>query len=68
MFSLNKHILKVIGNNDLIIDNFKNILIYDDFIIKIDNIVIKGDKLSILYIEDYQLKIKGVIKVIEFEI
>ena len=68
MFNLYKYKIKIIDNSIIIVDNFKQLLYFDNLLIKIDNIVIKGKDLKILIYEDCFIKIRGIIENVLFEI
>ena len=63
--------IRIQGNKRLIIENHVGILIYENDIIhiktKIQNIVIKGDKLKIGEITDFYIIVNGEIKEIQIK-
>ena len=60
--------MTVIGNESILIENYKGIIEYEDSIIRLsNNICIFGNKLFIEEITDDEILITGDIKNIEFE-
>ncbi len=60
--------LTAIGNESLIIENYKSIIEYESCIIRLSNgICIIGDKLNVIEITADEITIEGTIKNIEFE-
>lgn len=63
--------IRIQGNKRLIIENHVGVLIYENDIIhiktKIQNIVIKGDKLKIGEITDFYIIVNGEIKEIQIK-
>lgn len=60
--------MTVIGNESVLIENYKGIVEYEDEVIRLSNkICIIGNKLSIEEITDDEIIITGNIRTIEFE-
>ncbi len=60
--------LTVVGNKNLMIENYKSIIEYETNIIRLNNgICIMGDKLNMVEITADEIVIEGTIKNIEFE-
>ena len=64
-------ILTVTGRREVLIENYRGILIYEDSFIKIQakncRIVISGTHLSIEYYTNEEMKITGLIDLIQYE-
>lgn len=67
---VNKPTVTMIGNEFISIENYLSILAYDVILIKVktklNTIKISGDKLSIKYITDNDIGIKGIINSVEY--
>lgn len=63
--------ITIIGFNEILIENYKNILEYQDIIIKINTfegtVTIYGFNLKLEQMTDEDIKVKGKIDTIEFE-
>ena len=60
--------MTVLGNEDVLIENYKGIVEYDENVIRLNNrINILGEKLNVEEITDSEIMITGVISNIEFE-
>ncbi|MBQ8279369.1 MAG: YabP/YqfC family sporulation protein [Roseburia sp.] len=70
-FLLGEVILTVTGRRELLIENYKGILIYEDSFIKIQakncRLILTGRKLSIDYYTNEEMKISGYIEQIQYE-
>ena len=70
-FLLGEAILTITGRRELLIENYKGILIYEDSFIKIQakncRIILTGRKLSIDYYTNEEMKISGYIEQIQYE-
>lgn len=64
-------LLSFIGRQAVLIENYRNLLIYTDTLIKIQaknsRLSITGSRLSIEYYDKEEMKITGQIKKVEFE-
>ncbi|MGL6106592.1 YabP/YqfC family sporulation protein [Romboutsia sp.] len=67
---VNQPTVTVVGNNFVSIENYLSIVIYESNLIKIKtklkSIKILGDKLSLKYITDGEIGIKGIIYGVEY--
>lgn len=67
---VNQPTVTVVGNNFVSIENYLSIITYEENLIKIKtkikSIKILGDKLSLKYITDGEIGIKGIIYSIEY--
>lgn len=67
---VNQPTVTMIGSSFISIENYLSIITFDTFIIKIKTrlktIKISGDKLSLKYITDNEIGIKGVIHGVEY--
>lgn len=67
---VNKSTVTIIGNTFVSIENYISILTYETNLIKIKtkikNIKICGEKLSLKYITDGEIGIKGIIYTVEY--
>lgn len=60
--------LTCVGNENAIIENYKSIIEYESYIVRLScGIAILGDKLNVLEISTDEIVIGGIIKNIEFE-
>ncbi len=60
--------LTAVGNENIIIENYKSIIEYESCIIRLSNgVCIIGDKLNVIEITTDEIVIGGTIKHIEFE-
>lgn len=70
-FLLGEAIVTITGQRELLIENYKGILIYEDSFIKIQakncRIVITGRNLSIDYYTNEEMKISGFFEGIQYE-
>ena len=70
-FLLGEAIVTVTGRRELLIENYKGILNYEDSFIKIQakncRIVITGRKLSIDYYTNEEMKISGFFEQVQYE-
>lgn len=70
MFEVTKPTTTIIGNTFVSIENYLSIITYERDIIKVKTkektIKISGDNLSLKYIDDGEIGIKGVIYSIEY--
>lgn len=67
---VNQPTVTVIGNTFVSIENYLSIIVYDTVLIKIKTkirtVKITGDKLSLKYITDGEIGIKGIIYSVEY--
>lgn len=67
---VNQPTVTIIGNTFISIENYLNIVTYETDLIKIKtkvkSIKISGDKLSLKYITDGEIGIKGIIYTVEY--
>ncbi|MDK2562776.1 YabP/YqfC family sporulation protein [Romboutsia sedimentorum] len=67
---VNQPTVTIIGNTFISIENYLNIITYETDLIKIKtkvkSIKISGDKLSLKYITDGEIGIKGIIYTVEY--
>lgn len=67
---VNQPIVTVVGDTFMSIENYLSIIAYDTVLIKIKTkvrmIKISGDKLSLKYITDSEIGIKGIIHSVEY--
>ena len=67
---VNQPTVTIIGNTFITIENYLNIVTYETDLIKIKtkvkSIKISGDKLSLKYITDGEIGIKGIIYTVEY--
>lgn len=70
-FLLGEAIVTITGRKELLIENYKGILVYEDSFIKIQakncRIVITGTHLSIDYYTNEEMRISGFIQQIQYE-
>ena len=70
-FLLGEAIVTITGRRELLLENYKGILIYEDSFIKIqtknNRILITGQHLSIDYYTNEEMKISGCIEQIQYE-
>ena len=70
-FVLKDVLISIVGRNELLIENYKGILIYEDSFIKIQakncRVEIKGVHLSIVYYTNEEMKITGYFEQISYE-
>ncbi|RDY29722.1 sporulation protein [Romboutsia weinsteinii] len=67
---VNQPTVTIIGNTFVSIENYLSIIVYDTVLIKIKTkirtVKITGDKLSLKYITDGEIGIKGIIYSVEY--
>ena len=70
-FLLGEAIVTITGRRELLVENYKGILNYEDSFIKIQakncRIVITGRKLSIDYYTNEEMKISGFFEMVQYE-
>ncbi len=70
-FLLGEAIVNITGRKELLIENYKGILIYEDSFIKIQakncRILVTGRNLSIQYYTNEEMKITGFFEQIQYE-
>lgn len=63
--------ITILGFSELLIENFKGIIEYDDYLIKINTfigiVIIEGDKLNLNQITENDVSVNGEIEKIYFE-
>lgn len=68
---LGEVLVSCIGKHALLIENYRNIIIYTDTQIKLQTktcrLIITGSRLNIEYYTSDEMKVQGLIKAIEFE-
>lgn len=57
-----------VGNNSIIIENYKSIIEYESYIVRVScGVSVLGDKLNVLEISSDEIVIGGIIQNLEFE-
>ena len=60
--------ITVIGNESIIIENYKSIIEYESYIVRVScGVSVLGDKLNVLEISSDEIVIGGIIQNLEFE-
>jgi sporulation protein YqfC len=64
-------LIRSVGNHELSIENFKGIVNYEDTKLVLQGksqiVIITGECLTILYYVEHMIKLKGIVRVIEFQ-